>query len=127
MGSWLGRVAFLIAGIILSAVPARAYMAARTFPPYTLTSANFAPSTTGEDVSEFDGDCTVNLIKSGGGTLAVNVEGKLRGGGFVAMGTALSGSSLSTVKGPVEFIRFNVTTCTGDCTTVAVLRCRAAP
>lgn len=89
--------------------------------PLTLNSVNYAPSETGIPTGDYDGDCTANLVLTSG-TLSVNVEGKLEGGGFVNMGT-LTTSSLVSLSGPIQYVRFNVTACS-SCLATAVLRCR---
>jgi hypothetical protein len=92
--------------------------------PMTLNSVNYAPDTTGIPLGNFDGTCTANLVKASG-TMSVNVEGMLTGGGFANMGT-LTDTALVTIQGPVEYIRFNVTACS-SCLGTAVLRCRVGP
>jgi hypothetical protein len=92
--------------------------------PMTLNSVNYAPDTTGIYLGNFDGTCTANIVKASG-TFSVNVEGKLTGGDFASMGTVTS-TSLVTIDGPLEYIRFNVTACS-SCLGTAVLRCRVGP
>jgi hypothetical protein len=92
--------------------------------PMTLNSVNYAPDTTGIPLGDYDGVCTANIVKTSG-TFSVNVEGKLKGGDFASMGTVTS-TSLVTIEGPLEYIRFNVTACS-SCLGTAVLRCRVGP
>jgi hypothetical protein len=111
---------------------------ARTFPTYTLSSVNLAPSATGEDISGYDGQCTVQLVLTSG-TIRVNVEtSNLQQDGtplgFVSTGT-LAGSTMQDLTGGVQRVRLNVTCCQTDCTVnpgagagscaaKAIVRCR---
>ncbi len=91
---------------------------AQTFPTYTLNSVNYAPNTTGEDITAYDGRCTVGLVVSSG-QIRVNVETSIlqQDGtalGFVNAGT-LSASTNQTLTGPIDRVRLNVTCCETDC------------
>lgn len=98
--------------------------AARTFPPYTITSTNFAPGPNGESISGYDGDCSAELVLTSG-TISVNIEASLTGSGaFVNMGTVTT-NSLTSIRGPIDAIRFNPTACS-SCLATAVIRCRSA-
>lgn len=113
--------------VLLCCVPAYAAdgdQASNFGRPLTLNSVNYAPDTTGIYLGNFDGTCTANIVKSSG-TFSVSVEGKLTGGEFASMGTVTS-TSLVTIDGPLEYIRFNVTACS-SCLGTAVLRCRVGP
>ena len=92
---------------------------ARTFPAYTLSSVNMAPSAAGETIAGYDGQCTVQLLLVSG-TIRVNVEAANLGPdgtpfGFFSVGT-LQGSTLQDLTGGIERVRFNVTCCQTDCT-----------
>jgi hypothetical protein len=99
---------------------------AKTFGPYTLNAAaptNY-PSDAGVRVSEFDADCMVQLAITAG-VISVDVEAQLQGSGaWVNTGT-LSTSGLNALTGPLDFVRFHVTTCTGGCSALGLVRCRS--
>lgn len=110
--SWLLLAALAL--VIGSATPALAIP--RCFGPYTLSSTNFAPDTTGDAVLDWWGDFSVNLAVTSG-TLSVNVEGKLDGGGFASLGTMTS-TSIAQFHGPLHRLRFNVTACSSCVATI---------
>lgn len=91
--------------------------------PMTLNSVNYAPGTDGIYLGNYDGECTANIVKTSG-TFSVNVEGQLTGGGWASMGTVTT-TSLVSIGGPLEYVRFNVTACS-SCLGTAVLRCRVS-
>ena len=131
------RIFLAVGALLLATVVHADIYDARTFPTYTLNSVNYAPSTSGENISGYDGQCTVSLAVSSG-QIRVNVETSIvqQDGtalGFVNAGT-LSGSTNQTLQGPVDLVRLNVTCCetdcsdgaggAGSCLAKAAIRCR---
>ena len=102
------RVVLPVLLLCLTSAPAWAG-AARCFGPYPLTSANYAPSTTGDDVTDWTGDFTINLSIASG-TMSLNVESKLDGGGFASLGT-MNATAIAQFHGPLHRLRYNVTSC----------------
>lgn len=90
--------------------------AAKCYGPYTLNSVNYAPSTTGDDVTDWTGDFTVNMSVDSG-SLSVNVEAKLDGGTFASLGT-VTASTNAQFHGPFHKLRFNVTACSSCLATI---------
>lgn len=121
------RASLLLAavlGAVLATSPAGAdtYHASNFGQPLTLNSANYAPDSTGYALGAYDGQCTAQLVLTSG-TISVNVEGALTGAGaFANLGT-LSTSGMVSIQGPIEYLRFNVTSCS-SCLATAILRCR---
>ena len=118
------RILWLLLLLALGSTPALATdgdTATNFGQPLTLSSVNYAPNTTGIPTGDYDGDCTVNLVKSAG-TFSVNVETMLEGGAFANAGT-VTDTAMLTLKGPVQYVRFNVTACS-SCLGKAILRCR---
>lgn len=90
--------------------------------PYTLTSNNFAPADTGDEIEQWTGDFTVNLAKTSG-TLTVSVEGKLRGGDWASLGT-MSTTSIAQFHGPLHALRFSVSSCSSCVATIVACAAR---
>lgn len=106
----------LVLVALLGAASAAQAGAAKCYGPYTLNSVNYAPSTTGDDVTDWTGDFTVNLSVESG-TMAVNVEAKLDGGAFASLGT-VSATTNAQFHGPFHKLRFNVTACSSCLATI---------
>lgn len=110
---------------------------ARTFPTRTLNSVNYAPSTSGEDISAYDGTCSIQLVVTSG-QIRVNVETAIHQQDGTALGWTNTGtldeSETVNLSGSVNRVRYNVTCCETDCTdgsggagsclAAAVMRCR---
>jgi hypothetical protein len=93
----------------LLSAPSSAWAAPKCLGPYTLTSNNYAPDTTGDDVRDWWGDFTVNLAVTSG-TLTVSVESTLDGGAFASLGS-MSTTSIAQFHGPLHRLRFLVSGC----------------
>lgn len=86
--------------------------------PVTLnTPALYAPDTTGFDVRHIDGDMTVHVWKANNDTIAVKIQSTTftaaedpLGNSFVDNDT-LSSTDQRTLKGPLQRIRFLMSTC----------------
>lgn len=133
------RIGWLIV-LLLLAGPAWAVEGddARTFPTRTLSSVgNYAPDSSGENISAYDGTCTVQLAVTSG-QIRVNVEAGIlqQDGtplGWVNTGT-LDASEMVTLTGAIDRVRYYTTCCETDCSDGAggagsclasiVLRCR---
>jgi hypothetical protein len=107
--------------LLLLASPAAAD-APKCVGPYTLNSDNFAPDATGDDVEQWVGDFTVNLVKTTG-TLNVSVEAKLPGGDFASLGT-MSTTSIAQFHGPLYKLRFTVSSCSSCLATIVACASR---
>ena len=98
----------------------------KTYGPFTLNAAaptNF-PSDAGQRISDFDSDCTTQIILTTG-TISVDVEASLdKSGGWYNIGT-LTGSHMDSLKGPIDLVRFHVTACGSSCVATATIRCRS--
>lgn len=115
--TWRRRVVFPVALLLcLSATPA--FAIGLCLGPYTLNSDNYAPSSDGDDVTDWQGDFTVNLSKTAG-TMSVAVEGKLNGGGFASLGT-MTTTGIAQFHGPLHKLRFTVSSCSSCVATIIV-------
>jgi hypothetical protein len=125
MRAWSVSLLLVVACLGVPALGhAQSNVAAKTFGPFTLNSVNYAPDTTGIPISDYDDHCTVQLILASG-TISVNVEASLTGGGGFVNTGALSASTLTSLEGPLDYARFNVTACS-SCLATATIRCRAS-
>jgi hypothetical protein len=105
---------FLLA---LVATPAPAWASPKCLGPYTLTSNNnYAPDQAGDDVRDWWGDFTVNLVVTSG-TVTLSVEAKLDGGEFASLGT-MSTTSIAQFHGPPHRLHFFTTACSSCNATV---------
>jgi hypothetical protein len=95
--------------LILLALAAPAWASPKCLGPYTLTSNNYAPDQAGDDVRDWWGDFTVNLVVTSG-TLSVSVEAKLDGADFASLGS-MSTTSIAQFHGPLHRLHFLVSSC----------------
>ena len=117
LGLWLGWAAPSLA--------ANPEFPGKTYGPFTLNAAGEDyPSATGVQVSDVDAACTTQIVVTTG-TVSIDIEGQLQGAtGWATLGT-ITTSHMDSLPGPIDFVRFHLTTCGSTCSAVATVRCRS--
>lgn len=110
----------ILAGLLAWLVAAPAYAGPRCWGPYTLSSNNYAPDSTGDDILDWVGDFSAQLaIGSGSLTVTVEAQNPGMGNSFAGIGQ-MTTTSIAQFHGPLSRLRFSVTSCSSCNATISV-------